>query len=113
MLFISPILLFLYAWGEKSYVLLLALIALHYVFGVLPPRRRTPPWQRRAIPVAVAVNLGILAAFKYASFLVANVNLVLTRLHIAVVAPPALHMPLGISFFALHALPCILAVYRP
>ena len=62
--------------------------------------------------VAVATNLGLLLAFKYAGFLVDNLNGVLARLHVTPVVLGEVHLPLGISFFTFHALSYVIDVYR-
>jgi len=105
--------LLFYAWGEPSFVgIMLVSIGANYVFGLL--LGRIPGgWTRRVVvAVAIAANLGLLAAFKYLGFLAANVNQVLEMLGHSpvVVMPPAL--PLGISFFTFHALSYVIDVYR-
>jgi alginate O-acetyltransferase complex protein AlgI len=102
-----------YAWGEREYVaVLLASIALNYLFGLIVDRcagRRAAEW---TIGLAVVANLALLGTFKYANFLVDNVNGVLLWLHVKPVAPHPVHLPLGISFFTFHALSYVIDVYR-
>jgi alginate O-acetyltransferase complex protein AlgI len=105
--------LFFYAWGEKVYVaVLLASITLNYLFGLILDHWHGPRGRRLGITLAVVVNLGLLAAFKYAHFLVRNFNLALVRLHLQAVSLPEVHLPLGISFFTFHALSYVIDVYR-
>src|SRR5262249_30722251 len=75
--------------------------------GCLDPRRR-----RRTITLAVMVNLGLLAFFKYAGFLAANLSALLTACGAGPLPPVRVHLPLGISFFTFHALSYVLDIYR-
>jgi alginate O-acetyltransferase complex protein AlgI len=105
--------LFFYAWGEKTYVvILLASIAANYACGLLLGWLEGPRGRLLGVTLAVAVNLGLLAAFKYANFVADNVNLLLGRAQLPLLAIPNIHLPLGISFFTFHALSYVLDVYR-
>src|SRR5579872_4365747 len=67
--------LLFYIWGERGYVvILLVSIALNYGFGLW--LGRCP--RRVVLGLAVAANLLLLVAFKYANFLVDNLNPCLT-----------------------------------
>ena len=67
--------LLFYAWGELGYVLvMLASILLNYLFGLWLEGTRGQPAQRLAITVTVLANVGLLAFYKYANFLVDNLN---------------------------------------
>jgi alginate O-acetyltransferase complex protein AlgI len=101
-----------YAWGEGKYVVvLLASIAINYHLGTKLDSGEGGR-RRRLLGWAVAVNLGLLAIFKYADFLVANLNVVLGLCHLPSFRQPHLHLPLGISFFTFHALSYIIDIYR-
>jgi alginate O-acetyltransferase complex protein AlgI len=105
--------LLFYLWGEKGYILvLLASIALNYLLGLWLERLQTPRRRRGALILAVAVNLGLLAFFKYAVFAVENINDARVALHLVPFRLPRVHLPLGISFFTFHALSYVLDVYR-
>jgi alginate O-acetyltransferase complex protein AlgI len=102
-----------YAWGERYFVaVLLGSIALNYHFGIRLDRAEEPRRRRWLLAGAVAVNLGLLALFKYADFLVANLNTALAACRLPDVPLPHLHLPLGISFFTFHALSYIIDIYR-
>ena len=58
--------------------------------------------------LAVVINLGILAVFKYSGFFVESLNSV-TGLAIPV---PQIDLPIGISFFTFQALSYVIDVYR-
>jgi alginate O-acetyltransferase complex protein AlgI len=105
--------LLFYIWGEKLYVaIMLVSIAANYGLGLWVDRlagRRNSAW---VIALAVAVNLTLLIGFKYANFLVDNLNGLLVHLSIAPIALAPVHLPLGISFFTFHSLSYVIDIYR-
>lgn len=109
LLLLSASLLF-YAWGEGFYILLmLASIAVNYVFG------RTIDSQSNKLPalvVGVALNLLLLTSYKYSNFLVENINFVLMTLHLKSIDWSPVHLPLGISFFTFQAISYLVDIYR-
>ena len=97
--------LLFYAYGEPVYVfLMLASAVFNYLFALLIGRRGGKLW----LISAVIVNVGVLAVFKYAGFLVTNLN-ALAGLSLPV---PAIALPIGISFFTFQALSYVIDVYR-
>jgi alginate O-acetyltransferase complex protein AlgI len=60
----------------------------------------------------VTLNLLSLVTFKYAGFLVANLNAGLSAVGTATFAVPTLLLPIGISFFTFHSISYIVDVYR-
>src|SRR5947209_11978477 len=105
--------LLFYAWGEKLYTLVMLasiLFNCSLVLAAEPLRRRG--WHRLVITLAVVVILGGLVAFKYANFLVDNLNVLLPWLGEAPVQLAPVHLPIGISFFTFHALSYVIDVYR-
>ncbi|HEX6059755.1 MAG TPA: MBOAT family O-acyltransferase [Gemmatimonadaceae bacterium] len=105
--------LYFYAAGEGIYVaLMLASSAANYGVGLAldaaPGARR----RKGILVVGVAVNLGLLAVFKYAGFVVSSVNLWLAAAGWGTLAVPRLHLPIGISFFTFQAISYIVDVYR-
>ncbi|MFH0907860.1 MAG: MBOAT family O-acyltransferase [bacterium] len=102
-----------YAWGETTYTLvILASIVVNYVTGVLIDRSSDPRRRKWAVTVGIVLNLGMLIAFKYAYFLVENINIVLAALHLNTLPNTHAHLPLGISFFTFQAISYIVDVYR-
>jgi len=92
--------LFLYAWGEGTYVaVLLISIAINYVGGLMIGRAAAPSSKKALLAVGVVLNLLLLAAFKYLAFFAQNYNMILTYLHLRPVAIPSVHLPVGISFY--------------
>jgi alginate O-acetyltransferase complex protein AlgI len=102
-----------YAWGEGFYLgLLLLSIGLNYGLGLWVGRLRERSGGRPVVALAVVANLAVLGAVKYAGFVVENVNAVLALLGAPPLALVPLHLPIGLSFFTLHALSYVLDVWR-
>jgi len=106
--------LFFYLWGEQVYVLvMLASISINYIFGLLIDRQQVQGRSGRIwLIAAVAANLGMLGFFKYADFVVANLNIVLGRTDLSPLPLPEIHLPIGISFFTFQALSYVIDLYR-
>jgi alginate O-acetyltransferase complex protein AlgI len=105
--------LLFYAWGEVAFVfLMLGSTAVNYYLGLWVDREMEPARRRWAVGVAVALNIGTLAFFKYANFVVDNFNAVLGVLGVAPLHFDRVRLPIGISFFTFHALSYVIDVYR-
>jgi alginate O-acetyltransferase complex protein AlgI len=103
--------LIFYAWGEPANVaLLLGSIAFNTV-GAQAIDRRERTSRRAALTIVVCVNLGLLAVFKYAGFIVESLNGLVQPLGLAMPVPK-IELPLGISFFTFHCLSYAIDVYR-
>ena len=102
-----------YAWGEVIFIfLLLASTLINYFLGLWVDRSEDTRRRKLAVTVAVCANIGLLAFFKYADFVVATLNSVL---HLAGIKPfpqPHIPLPVGISFFTFHALSYVIDIYR-
>ncbi|MEA2879125.1 MAG: alginate O-acetyltransferase complex protein AlgI [Hyphomicrobiales bacterium] len=100
--------LIFYAWGEGVYVLLMIASGVaNYAFALWIAEaegNRKPA----VLAVGVAANLAALIFFKYAGFLVTALNAVLP----VSLPVPAVHLPIGISFFTFHAISYLVDVYR-
>ncbi|MBE0586337.1 MAG: MBOAT family protein, partial [Desulfofustis sp.] len=106
--------LLFYAWGENVFVLLMLIsIALNYCFGLLIDHSQQRGWSGK-IPLILALltNLGLLGFFKYANFLIDNLNTILINLDFEPVEMQAVHLPIGISFFTFQALSYVIDLYR-
>ena len=102
-----------YAWGEVIFVFLMLGSALvNHFLGQWVDRETDPSRRKWAVGVAVALNIGTLAFFKYANFTVANLNHLLALLHIAPLHMVSVRLPIGISFFTFHALSYVIDIYR-
>jgi alginate O-acetyltransferase complex protein AlgI len=64
------------------------------------------------LAVAIVLNLGILAVFKYANFFVATLNSVLALFGSGQLYLAPVHLPIGISFFTFQALSYVIDVYN-
>lgn len=115
--------LFFYAWGETDYVLLMVgSIVFNYGAGLWIGRVRAGQGAARrrgrwSLAIAVAVNLGLLATFKYAGFLYETIAPVGRSLGLS--PSPAvsaglteIHLPIGISFFTFQAISYLIDVHR-
>ncbi|MBR5427359.1 MAG: MBOAT family protein [Clostridia bacterium] len=98
-----------YAWGEPVYVLImLGSIVMNYLFGLGVDRFRAREKAKKTVlALAVACNLLLLGVFKYADFVIGNLNL------IPGVSLPAaeIALPIGISFFTFQAMSYVIDVY--
>ena len=99
-----------YAWGEPKYVLLMVFsIAVNYVFGLLMAGAHTSGRSKKLLlTLSVMIDLGLLGVFKYADFVVDNLNKAFGAgfdlLHLA--------LPIGISFYTFQAMSYTIDVYR-
>ena len=94
-----------YAWGEVGFVfLMLGSTLLNHFLGQWVDRETEPARRKWAVAVAVALNIGTLAFFKYANFVVGNLNVMLGLFHAGPVHLNPVRLPIGISFFTFHAL---------
>lgn len=102
--------LFFYAWGEPVYVfLMIAVIALNWMYGILVDRFRDEKGKAKIFLILmVATDLGILGWFKYSVFTLSNIN---RFLHLEIPVP-AVILPIGISFFTFQAMSYVIDVYR-
>jgi len=105
--------LLFYAWGEKSFVLvMLGSIAFNYLVGLLVDAGRSRGLHQLFLILGVAGNLGLLVVFKYADFMVTNLNLVIMKLGGQPIPMQPIHLPIGISFFTFQAMSYIIDLYR-
>ena len=101
--------LIFYGWGEPRYLPVMAVSILQgYVFGLLIERFCGRPLARVFLTVSVLLSLGMLAYFKYADFMIANLN-ALTGLSVPLLR---ITLPIGISFYTFQILSYAVDVYR-
>jgi alginate O-acetyltransferase complex protein AlgI len=62
--------------------------------------------------IAIAFNLVLLGYFKYANFLVENINLFLANFSSFQITLKKVHLPIGISFFTFHSISYLVDIYR-
>lgn len=102
-----------YAFGENVYVCLLLLsVFINYSGGQALGRIQGPARRRFVLVVTIATNLLLLAVFKYAGFIVSNLNALISPFVSRQFSFPSLHLPLGISFFTFMGISYLVDVYR-
>lgn len=91
-------------------VLILFLTVVNYITAIRMERsRRKKPW----LAAAVTVNLSVLAVFKYAGFLIGNLNTALQYGGVSLALPePGLLLPVGLSFCTFIATGYVIDCYR-
>lgn len=103
--------LLFYAWGEPRLILVLLASIGFNMLAALAIDAAQGRLRRLALALTVTVNIALLAVFKYADFIVANLDTLLRPLHVS--APlPDIALPLGISFFIFHCMSYVIDVYR-
>jgi alginate O-acetyltransferase complex protein AlgI len=108
--------LLFYAWGEPALVVvMIASIAINHSLVAWIDRARGTGRDRLAVGLSIAINIGILAVFKYSGWLWDSASLLLRELGASTQilgARPHVRLPIGISFFTFHALSAVIDVYR-
>jgi alginate O-acetyltransferase complex protein AlgI len=98
-----------YTWGEGGYVFLLGgLIVLNHLLSRMIAAREGAA-RRGWLVAALLVDFGVLATFKYADFIVENIDRLLPWFELQ---GPGLKLPLGISFFTFQLVSYLVDVYR-
>jgi alginate O-acetyltransferase complex protein AlgI len=105
--------LIFFAWGGISYTLILVTsLIINYVFGLLIDKFRDTKASKIFLTIGVILNLLILGIFKYADFVVDNINYVISIFFEYKIDNPGIILPLGISFYTFQAMSYIVDVYR-
>ena len=101
-----------YGWGEPRALVLVALsVLVNFRLGLLLDAAAGSR-RRHLITAAVALNLLVLIVFKYAGFLVENVNALVGAISAYQLPEPRISLPLGISFFTFHLISYLVDVFR-
>jgi len=120
--------LFFYTWGEVQYLYVILLsILINYFVGLKIDKYnglreisglmkrggvKTLMSSKMILGIGVVLNLLLLGYFKYANFLIGNLNILLGSLGVNAFANERIHLPVGISFFTFQALSYIIDIYR-
>ena len=100
--------LFFYFYGEPKYlILMLAVIASSYVFGLITERAKGKA-RRAALSMSIIISLSFLIFFKYTDFFILTAN----SLFGSSLDPLRLALPIGISFYTFQAISYNIDVYR-
>lgn len=101
------------SWNWRFLLLLLASAAISYAVGLYADASRDRPYRSLVLGLGVALDLGILAYFKYLDFFIAQA---LTLAHALGLNLPLgfinVTLPVAISFLTFHAISYIVDVYR-
>ena len=101
--------LFFYFWGEKAFTIIMILTALSgYVHGLFIEKYRGKIGSKIALISSLIFGFAGLVVFKYADFLVTNVNGIFgTEIPLLKLA-----LPIGISFYTFQILSYNIDLYR-
>lgn len=116
-LLLASVSVIFYAWGAHAIVLVfLASIGLNYLAGRSIGRykeRGREDLARRAMWVAVVVNLLVLFTWKYTVFAIEQINGAIGIFGSGTAIPePSILLPIGISFFTFHGISYVVDVTR-
>ncbi len=107
-----------YGWWRIDFLLLIMASTLwSYVLGKMaapagPERTLLEAGRRRAMIAGVALNLGLLAYFKYFNFGIESLNVLLRGLGASGFTAWHVVLPVGISFYVFQATSYVVDVYR-
>ena len=100
---------FYMVWRPVYVLLLLVSVSCDYAAGLVMARSSRLLVRRSALAASLGVNLGILVAFKYSGFFLAQAALVFPQVYSVYFR---LVLPLGISFYTFQAMGYAIDVYR-
>lgn len=110
-LFISSLVFF--AWGGVSYsVILIASILLNYIIGLQISKNLGEKKSKIWLVCGVTANLLLLGVFKYANFIIGNINDLIEVFNIPAIKNNSIILPIGISFYTFQSLSYLIDIYR-
>lgn len=102
-----------YAWGAPKFLFVIfsaIIITFYLVRGISKTENKK---NKNALAfIAIFVNLGLLAYFKYANFFVDSVNFVISSFGLKPMKWLEVALPIGISFYTFHSVTYVIDVYR-
>ena len=102
-----------YAWGAPDFIfIVLASLLIDFYLVDWMHKSTLRKARRILLAISVVLNIGMLAYFKYANFLIDNFNFLLSALNMQPVSWAAIALPIGISFFTFQKLTYSVDVYR-
>jgi alginate O-acetyltransferase complex protein AlgI len=105
--------LLFYGFGEPKFVpIMLFSIGLNYVLAIWIERHRGGRWANVVLGIGIASDLLLLLVFKYAGWVLANLNPAFAALDWPQWELRSIWLPLGISFFTFHKISYKIDVYR-
>lgn len=105
--------IFFFSWGAPKFIfLLLATTAIDFFLVKWMSEQSDARKKKRILVASLALNIGLLAVFKYANFFVEGFNELLHQCGIQHIAWTEIALPIGISFFVFESITYALDVYR-
>lgn len=104
--------LLFYTWGEpEALPVLIGVVLINYFLALFIDKRCNAD-KKILFYIALFLNIACLVFFKYADFIVENVNYVINIADIPELPLPHIMLPIGISFYIFQAISYIVDVYR-
>ncbi|MEQ9062884.1 MAG: MBOAT family protein [Vicingaceae bacterium] len=106
--------LYFYAWGEGEKVfIMLGSIVLNYYIGRAIGAAHLVKKKKIYLTLGIIINLSVLVYFKYAEFLIDNLNSLANIIGLeAQINFKAERLPIGISFYTFQSISYLIDVYR-
>lgn len=102
-----------YAYGEKVFVAVMLLsILFNYGIGLAIAASENTRTRKTWLVLGITGDLSLLLVFKYANFLVDNLNVLLASGGLEPLPIPPVHLPIGISFFTFQAMSYVIDLHR-
>lgn len=100
--------LIFYAWGEPKNILLMLISVILNYFLALAIGKTNGKIKKIIMVIDIIINIAIIGCFKYANFMINNINLIFhTSINNVGIA-----LPIGISFYTFQILSYVIDVYR-
>lgn len=102
-----------YAWGGPLYIFLMILLsAFNFLFVKGIVKSEDQKRKKAFLYLSILFNIGTLVYFKYANFLVENVQATQRAFGFEAMEWTSVALPIGISFFAFHSITYTMDVYK-
>jgi alginate O-acetyltransferase complex protein AlgI len=85
---------------------------MNYLCGLFLASNASKTSSKRIVACGIILNLVLLGFFKYANFIMDNLNGISTAVGMPTVVLGPVHLPIGISFFTFQAMSYLIDVYR-
>ncbi|MDR2556068.1 MAG: MBOAT family protein [Fibromonadaceae bacterium] len=99
---------FYYKAGGMYFILLIVSSVLNYFLSNFLHKAEAPKQRKIYVTLLIAINLGILAYYKYTNFIIGNINAIFN----GDISFQNIILPIGISFFLFQAISYAIDVYR-
>lgn len=98
-----------FIWGGAFFTLIL-LISI--IFNFFTGKLIEQSYSKLSLGIAIGGNLLVLVIFKYANFLVENLNTLFSAFHFEAISSPGIILPIGISFYTFHSISYNIDVFK-